>query len=88
VSTNCQPHGPHLTDVPSLMDGYDKITTLDIASLNSLFFDLLSLQVSEMLSSRHASSTMDGLISSLKSSGFRDSHIVRLFPLNPRLLKR
>jgi hypothetical protein len=45
--------------VPSLMDGYDQIATSHIASSNSMFFDLLALRVSEMLSSRHASLLMD-----------------------------
>jgi hypothetical protein len=49
-----------------------------------MFFGLIDLRVNEMLSCRHVSSTMDDLISSLKSLGFHDSHIVRFFPLNPR----
>jgi hypothetical protein len=48
------------------MDGYDQIMTLHIASSKNMFFDLLTLQVGEMMSSCHTSSTMDGLIFSLK----------------------
>jgi hypothetical protein len=45
--------------VPSLMDDYDQIVISHIVSSNSMFFDLLSLRVSEMLSSHHASLLMD-----------------------------
>jgi hypothetical protein len=45
--------------VPSLMDNYDQIATSHIASLNSMFFDLLALRINKMLSSHHVSLLMD-----------------------------
>jgi hypothetical protein len=42
------------------MDDYDQIATSCVASSNGMFFDLLILRVSEMLSSHHASLLMDG----------------------------
>jgi hypothetical protein len=46
--------------VSSLMNDHDQIMISHIASLNSMFFDLLSLRVSEILSSCHVSFPMDG----------------------------
>jgi hypothetical protein len=53
--------------VSSLMNDHDQIASSHIAISNSMFFDLLSLRVSEMMSSCHMSFPMDS------PDGFRTS---------------